>query len=104
MVIGVKVVSDVCQDGTRTKGVHGHPFNQCTFALERGSVKKIRWSLLKQFLIPFIVICTASAGFTENLTGAQILSPPSPPFASHEIPDLPVSLPLFKKQHQRRTT
>lgn len=69
-----------------------------------GSVKKIRWSLLKQFLIPFIVICTASAGFTENLTGAQILSPPSPPFASHEIPDLPlpVSLPLLKKQHQRR--
>ncbi|KAI3500065.1 hypothetical protein L1887_35880 [Cichorium endivia] len=58
------------------------------------------------FLTSFIVICTASAGFTENLTGAQILSPPSPSFASHEIPDLPlpVSLPLFKKQHQRRTT
>nr|KAJ0184476.1 hypothetical protein LSAT_V11C900455650 [Lactuca sativa] len=69
-----------------------------------GSVKKkhSHWPLVKQLLIPFIIIiCTANADFTDNQTqtGAQILSPPT-----NEIPDLPlpVSLPLFQKQHQHR--
>ncbi|KVH94506.1 Concanavalin A-like lectin/glucanase, subgroup [Cynara cardunculus var. scolymus] len=69
-----------------------------------GSVNNIHWSLLKHLLILCIIICATDADFTDNQIEEQILSPPTAPFASLEIPDLPlpVRLPLFQKQHRRR--